>query len=209
MVTAHSGRSNRHERMIETDGTMAECSSRERLFTACLKGPSRNGEEGSTIVEAIVALALVSILFVGLTATLLTAVRHQRQVRLQQQAVAIASDHIEIARSASWTELELTAAPNATIPHHTAGKIDGAYFGLASNEPLVIDPGVYIPPDPDPGIIDPGYATSESVNGVTFDVYQYVTEAAADLRRVTVLVEWDEGQKSYVAMTEIHQIGTE
>jgi type II secretory pathway pseudopilin PulG len=166
-----------------------------------------SSEGGFTIVEALVALALVAVLFVGLSATLLTAVRHQRQVRLHQQAAAIALDYIEVARSASWTELELSSAPDVTIPHHTAGNIDGAFFDIGANEPLVVDPGVYTPDDPDPGMIDPGYATSETVNGVVFHVYQYVTEVEADLRRVTVLVEWNEGTATYVGMTQINELG--
>jgi type II secretory pathway pseudopilin PulG len=164
-------------------------------------------EDGFTIVEAIVAMALVALLFVGLSATLLTAVRHQRDIRLHQQAVAISQDHVEIARSATWTQLELSAAPDATIPHHAGGAINGAFFELASNEPLVVDPGVYTVEDPDAGLIDPGYATSETVNGVRFNVYQYVTEVEPGLRRVTVLVEWNEGTRSYVGMTLINELG--
>lgn len=164
-------------------------------------------EGGFSLVEATIAMALVALLVVGLSATILVAVRQQRDIRQRQQATAIALEQVEFARSLTWTQLELSSAPDTTIPHHAAGRIDGAFFEIGTNEALVIDPGVYTAEDPDPGLIDPGYFTTEVVNGVPFEVYQYVTEVEPGLRRFTVLVQWNEDTRTYVGMTQISTLG--
>ncbi|MFQ5553931.1 MAG: hypothetical protein ACE5GC_01010 [Acidimicrobiia bacterium] len=154
------------------------------------------------MVESIMALMLVVLLFVGVATTLQIAIRHQRDVRLQQQATALAIEYVEFARSVSWAELALSETPPAEVPNISGAFVLGAPFDLPGDEALVIDAT--------DGLIAPSNPGGETINGQSFDVYQYVSDVEPGLRRFTVLVEWDSGRISHDHFTsaQVSEVGS-
>ncbi len=146
-------------------------------------------------------MMLVVILFVGVATTLQLAVRHQRDVRLHQQAAALALEYIEFARSLSWEEFALSVDPPSGMPNVSGGFVLGAAFDLPGDETLVVDTTN--------GLLAPSNPGGETVNGQSFDVYQYVSDIDTGLRRFIVLIEWESGRRSadYFSSTQISELG--
>ena len=166
-----------------------------------------SAEDGFTIVEAVVALVIVAVLFFGVATSLGVALRHQREVRLQQQAAALAVEHVEFARSVQWAQLELSVGPGTGGPYHDTVEIDAAAFGLATNEDLVIDE---TGSDGYVGYIDPSDSLPEMIDGQEFDVFRYVTDAGPSLRRVLVLVQWEVAagsDREHLLTTVVSEVG--
>ena len=165
---------------------------------ATLRRPS--SERGFTMVESIMALFLVVILFVGVATTLQLAIRNQRDIRNQQQAVALALEYIEFARSLTWDEVALDANPT-TAPFQSGGFVQGSAFNLPGDEALVVDTT--------DGQLTPENVGSDVINGQAFDVYQYVSDADTGLRRVIVYVEWQSRNLThdYFTSTQISELG--
>jgi type II secretory pathway pseudopilin PulG len=153
------------------------------------------------MVESIMAMFIVVILFVGVATTLQIAVRQQRELRLQQQAAALALEYVEFARSLTWEELALDDSPPTGTPHVSGSDLEGAAFDLSGDEELVVDTAN--------GLITAANVGGETINGQVFDVYHYVTDADTGLRRVVVLIEWQSRNLShdYFTTTLVSELG--
>jgi hypothetical protein len=134
------------------------------------------------MVEALVAVCLAALFFVAFGQTLATAIQGARDNRLQQQATAIATAHIEYGRSLEWKDLALPWVWQHAPMVDAELNLTAAEAGLEEDEPLLfswrgdVDNRVY-----------------EYEGETTFVVWRYVTDPGADLKRLVVLVKWDTG----------------
>ena len=139
-------------------------------------------EDGFTLIEAVVALAIAVVLFTVLGATLAATMNSQRQARIQQEATALANQYVEISRSLTWDELAMDAEETGD-PRTSGSALLASASDLPTNEALVVDAT--------DGLIDSKF--TETIDGTTFTIWQYVTEIDPDeLRRVVVFVDWVE-----------------
>ena len=153
---------------------------RERIGTVKLL---RN-EDGFSLMESVVAMVITLIIFSGVGVSLGAALRHQRDIRLEQQAAALAFQEVEILRGfIEWDELMLSSTPPTSDPFVTGGGLfDANAAGIAADEPFEIDTVN--------GLVIFSELAYETYDGQEFDVYRYITLADTDLRRLTVRVEW-------------------
>jgi prepilin-type N-terminal cleavage/methylation domain-containing protein len=144
-------------------------------------------ERGFTIVEALVALTLLSIASAGFAVTTSGGLRLIGSSQEHQSAVQVANEWMEQARVVPFDGLALPTATtwggagtpdDAVDAGHTTFAFDGA------TETLVFDAGSTF-----------GHTESETVNGVDFEAYRYVTWVADGAttnayKRVTIVVQW-------------------
>jgi len=160
--------------------------------------PMSRTESGFTLVEAAVAAFLVVVFFLAFASSVDIAADNSRSNRFSQQATALASAEVDYARVLSWDELAMTAVDDAQ-PMLNAAKTHllAAQAGLAADEPLVVDSG---------GIVAPKAVHTH--DGQDYTVWRYVTDAGSDLRRLVVLVVWDnEGnEQTFQTSTMISQV---
>jgi type II secretory pathway pseudopilin PulG len=158
-------------------------------------------EAGFTIIEAFIAMAIVAVLAAGVGATLNSAARNQRELRFQQQALALAVEGIEFSRSLDWDAVAMAATPVPGDPNASASHLHKGFAGLDVKETLVVDES--------DGLIEPHY--EETLNGEVFNVFQYVSAPEDGLRRVVVFVAWTIGgsERGRVSSTLISEVGVE
>ncbi len=163
-------------------------------------------DAGFTIVESLMAIVIVAIIFISLTTGLQLVIRHQGDQRTRQQAGTIALEEVEAARTIPWDALELTSAPPAGTPHTDGTVVFGADFDLATDETLVVGPGI----DAVPGLVEPVSVGAVVLDNQPFDVYRYVTDSGTDVRRVIVEVQWESRglERSFWTSTQIAEVGT-
>ena len=149
-------------------------------------------EDGFTLIEAIVALAIAVVLFTVLGATLAATMNTQRQARIQQEATALANQYVELSRAMRWNELAMDVEESGD-PRTGGSALLGSAAGLPANEALVVDGSN--------GLIDS--KVTETIDDTTFTIWQYVTEINSELRRVVVFVDWDENDS-----TRSHHLST-
>lgn len=162
-------------------------------------------DAGFTVVESLMAIVIVAIIFISLTTGLQLAIRHQGDQRTRQQAGTIALEEVEAARGIPWDALELTTAPPAGTPHTDGTAVFGADFDLATDETLVIGPGI----DAVPGALAPVSVAAIVLDNQAFDVYRYVTDSGSAVRRVIVEVQWESRGlvRSFSTSTQIAEVG--
>lgn len=128
---------------------------------------------------------LVVVLFVGLTRSLTASLDSQAETRKQEQATVLALEGVEYARSLAWAELALDPPADAGDPMVVVAGSDhylsATLARLPSNELIVEDVA---------GLIVP--FAQEVLDAQPFLVKTYVTEVEPTLRRVVVVVEWEE-----------------
>lgn len=161
-------------------------------------------EDGFSLMESVVAMVITLIIFSGVGVSLGAAMRHQHDVRLQQQATALAIQELEVLRGfGTWEELLLMSAPPGSDPFVTGGgELDANAVGIAANEPFEVDATN--------GLVAYQDLAFETYDGQDFDVYRYVSLADTDLRRLIVVVEWTSSgvTRQEVASTLKAELGT-
>ena len=162
-------------------------------------------DAGFTIVESLMAIVIVAVIFVSLMTGLQLTIRHQNDHRTRQQAGTIALEEIEAARAISWDALELSTTPPVGTPHTDGSTVTGIDFELASDETLVIGPGA----DTIAGELDPASPAALTLDNQQFDIYRYVTDSGAGVRRVIVEVAWESRglSRTFWTSTQIAQAG--
>jgi Tfp pilus assembly protein PilV len=146
-------------------------------------------EDGLTIVEVMVALSLLALAMVGLTASSDSGLRLVGSSKARQTATEVANATVERARSTPYEVLAMrtgetyeTAPTSPDVAVTAAGtKYDA---GDGAEDLVVLD-------ESDEAL----HHTQETVSGLDFEVYRYVTWVAVDeepeaYKRVTVVVEW-------------------
>lgn len=157
-------------------------------------------DDGFTLIEALVAALVAVVILVAFAGAMTSAMRASRLTHSDQSATAIATEHLEFARSLEWEELAMTSV-HVDAPHVDASGtvLVGAEVGLAGNEALVVSASGGMAP-----LIEEGVDTN------LFTVWRYVTEVDNGLRRVVVEVTWQIGEATYThqATTLIAEVST-
>lgn len=138
-------------------------------------------DDGFSLMESVMALTVVVILFVAIATSLQVTMNHQRMVRLQQQGTALMMQELEVVRDTAWNELLMSGSPPASDYTIAGNRLNGDFFGLATDEKLEVASGSIAPYD----------VAYETYDGVDFDVHRFVADAGTDLRRIVIVVEWD------------------
>ncbi len=143
-------------------------------------------EDGFSLMESVMAMVIVIILFVSVAVSLQVIMRHQRDVRLRQQAAALVIQELEATRIVPWDDLEMIS----TVPDDFNDGVNllGAAVDLPADEPLVVDVT---------GGVTYQDVALETYDGQSFDVSRYVSEAGTDLRRIVVVVSWTSNGTDY------------
>jgi type II secretory pathway pseudopilin PulG len=150
-----------------------------------------NREDGFSLIEAAVALAISVVLFVLLAVSLQASQRSAAGSRTMQEATSIGTQYAELSRGLTWDELAMDAVESGD-PRVAGGKLLATVANLPADEDLVVDAS---------GLID-GKVT-ETVDNTAFTVWQYVTVINSELKRVVIFVEWDNG-----GHTRVHHAST-
>ena len=165
-------------------------------------------QAGFTIVEALSALLVVSIILLAFTYTLMSGYRALRDARNFQQATAFGNEAMERARDLPFDDLVMDDADVAADTANISGAgscagITGDYFfdpdgpadgDLSCEEIVSTAAGA--------GITD--HITTEVFNGTTFNTRVYLTwvrigadgnpsstgSSATNLKRITAIVDW-------------------
>ena len=143
------------------------------------------------LLEVVIGAALAVILLSAVAAMLVGAMSGARQVRLRQEAVALAGEQIDFVRGLEWTEVGMVSIDD------TAPMIDGvsllaAEVNLTEDEPLLVLDG---------GMVAPVSTVTADETGYT--IWSYVTSLPDGLRRLVVLVTWEYGDS-----TQTHRSST-
>lgn len=141
-------------------------------------------DAGFTLVEVVIAMVISVILLIGLTITVGNAFRAVRHNRSAQQAVSLALERLEFARSIPWDNLAMADIAIPTDPRLLSPadrRLVGSTVDVPADELLVEDTAN--------GWADT-YRT-EVFDEQTFQVATYITEVDTDLRRVVAIVEWE------------------
>lgn len=154
--------------------------------------PQPTGDEGFSLVEAIVALAIATAVFTALAFALIGAAKSALLSQQNQQAGDVMNKAVEDARALPYQSLALRPSdldvgevriPALSTPPVSYNPTNDTTSG-AGAEPLVTD-------------INGGiatHATQETQNGGTFTVRRYVTvpsdASGAVYKRLTVVVTW-------------------
>src|SRR5918992_2271861 len=153
----------------------------------------RDVEDGFSLVEGMVSLAIITLILTALLHTQLSTIRTVHDARLVDQATALGNEALEDARNFTYDDLvmltsDLTGDPNVEPGNTLDPDADGALV----SEPLVrASAGAPLSP----------HITTETLEGVTFTISRYVTwvdattqgGAGQDVKRVVVIVDWQTG----------------
>jgi Tfp pilus assembly protein PilV len=139
-------------------------------------------DDGFSLVEASVALVVAVVLFAVLGTMFMASLRQSREARGQAVATELSVEGIEVVRALPWAELAMVDT-QAGDPRISGGQLLAAAVDLAANEDLVIDASL--------GSVQSKYTVT--IDGLDYDVHQYVTSVDTELRRAVVVVTWDAG----------------
>jgi hypothetical protein len=150
----------------------------------------RRADDGFSVIEVVVASALSVVLVALLGSALAAALRGAKVSRDYQVAAGFGSEQVEQLRSLSWAELAMSSVDGTgpwLTPDHTA--LSSAASGLGDDEALVVAPAS--------GAVTP--QAVETISGLQYTAWRYVSLVSEGVRRLTVVVEWQSqsGTRSY------------
>lgn len=143
-----------------------------------------DSDQGFTLVEVVVAMAIVAFLLMGLLSASLSAVRAATSARIDQQAGDLVSSRIEELRSQPFSAIAMRPADVAT---------DGSITGTPASWVVPNNVGPEAVVTSSTGIVTPSIQQlPPNSNGVVYTLKTYVTQVPGDatLRRVTVTADW-------------------
>jgi type II secretory pathway pseudopilin PulG len=153
----------------------------------------RETEDGFSLVEGMVALAIITLVLTALLHTQLSTLRTVHDARLVDQATALGNEALEHARNFTYDDLVMLNSDLAGDSNVEPGNtLDPDAGGPLVSEPLVrASAGAPFAP----------HITTETLEGVTFTINRYVTwvdtttqgGANEDVKRVVVIVDWQTG----------------
>jgi type II secretory pathway pseudopilin PulG len=170
--------------------------------------PRLRGETGFTVVESVIALAIVFALVVALLRTMDTGTRVIIETKRQAAATAFASELLERARSLEWNHMGLTALANgATCPDQVgcttfSDPATGVFGTDLALDPVTLnweyggEEIVFI----NGATFDPflSFHDQQTRDDTPFDRYLFVTSVRSDpddpaterFRRISAIVTW-------------------
>lgn len=124
---------------------------------------------------------IVVILFAGFGRSMGTAYLGSKENAAAQEATALGVEQLEFARSLDWARIAMSGvAEDAPLIDAGQRVLLGEEAGLDADESLIVDSA--------DGLIAP--VGTETVDGVAYTVWSYVSEDPNGLRRVLILIEW-------------------
>ena len=160
----------------------------EQLLSAMRRRGWRHrlrADDGFSLIESMVAVVITVILFLLFATALSLSFRQSRDTRSQEQATLLGIEGLELARGLDWEEMAMTATA-AGDTRIAGGQLLAAAVDLAANEDLVLDATN--------GAVTP--TRVESLDEQDFTIFQYVTAAEPGLRRVVIVVSWEDGSRA-------------
>lgn len=137
-------------------------------------------DSGFSIIEALVAASILLVIFAGFGSTLGGAFNGAQDNDVAQEATALAVEQIEYARSLTWDGVAMTAlASGAPAMDQTQGVLLASEADLEADEALIVD---------EDGRISP--KEIETIDGQSFTIWRYVSDAGGGIRRFLVIIEW-------------------
>lgn len=148
------------------------------------------GDDGFTIVESMIALAMLFVVMVGMLATLTGGLRGVVTGRQREQGLAIASAALEAARATAFDRVGHDLDGDATLGTDANVVVEDGH-GHFEDEDLVGVAGAGEPFAP--------HEAAQAAEGTTYTRRLYVTWAdpsagGQGVKRVTVVVSWDQAQ---------------
>lgn len=154
-----------------------KATSRSRKVTA-------DSDQGFTLVEVVVAMAIVGFLLMGLLSASLSAVRAATSARIDQQAGNLVTSTLEQLRSQPFSTLAMRPGDITT---------DGTITGTPAVWTVPNGVGTEAVVTSSTGAVTPSIQTlPPNANGVVYTLKRYVTQVPGEptLRRLTVTAEW-------------------
>jgi type II secretory pathway pseudopilin PulG len=137
-------------------------------------------DSGFTLIEAAVAASILIMIITGFGYTLGGTFNGSHDNLVAQEATALAVEQIEYARSLPWDDVAMTSlATGAPAMDQTQGVLLAAEADLDEDESLVVD---------EDGRVSP--TEVETIDGQSFTIWRYVSDAGGGIRRYLVIVEW-------------------
>lgn len=153
----------------------------------------RDAEDGFSLVEGLVAMALITLILTALLHTQISTLRTVHDSRLVDQATALGNEALEDARNYTYDDLVMLNSDLVGDPYVVAGtKVDPDGTGALAAEPVVrASAGAPFTP----------HVITRTLQGVTFTIRKYLTwvDTASQggseqhLKRVVVIVDWQTG----------------
>ena len=169
-----------------------------RAHSACRRRLGRRGDNGFSLVETTVAIAIAMVVFMAIAGVLIATTKASLLARENQQSIDAASEAMERVRALQFAAVansptESLSGDPYLVPAGTDYTLDpDGSGGTLSAELLVRAAGA--------GIVR---QRTVARNTTDFDVFTYVTRpptdpsvASAVYRRVTVVVRWTTGTKT-------------
>ncbi|MFP5224508.1 MAG: hypothetical protein ACLGH3_02955 [Actinomycetota bacterium] len=143
-----------------------------------------SSDDGFALVEALVSLMLVGLMASAIASTVATSDRGNQTSRSTDAAVSFARARLEETRRIGYDTIAHATGSHASDPAVVAGAFDPDGSG-----PLVSEPVLYS----STGSVQNQVTWSHL--GTTYTAKTYVTDAGSNLKRITTIVTWTQGNQ--------------
>lgn len=143
-------------------------------------------QRGFTLLELVVTVTVGALVILALARGYVATHRAGRSARTTTQATGLARGALDSARALGWAGLAHVPGGTAGDPNVAGGAFDPDGVGPLAAEDIA-ESGV--------GALAP-YVETSVIDGVTYTISTYVTDAGSALKRVTAIVEWIEADRA-------------
>jgi len=160
---------------------------------------NRDKDSGFTIIEVVVAISLVSIIFIGLAAIINASIRSTQSRRMEQQGQAILTERSEFVASVAYADLAM-ADTDATHGFSAGDQWDSDGVGPLAAEDVVLETGGAVAPHLQ--VITRGNIDYTIQQWVTYGDSDPTDTEFQDFKRTMTEVSWDLVNSTQTRRTE-------